>query len=101
MKFTDYITKKMTDSVIVDCLERIIHSLVRIAEAQEIIAGIAKPKSSLDELNIEVVNVTEEQVYEEEKLEARKSAAEKMEANKLKSPWAEDNLSTDDLESIE
>lgn len=76
--------------------------LKRIADALEVIAGIKKIEEPIKEqATVSLIEVSEEDIYNEERLSNIENANSKMQRNELNSLWVEDNLSADELESIE
>lgn len=83
-------------------LSRQTTQLKRIADALEIIAGIKKIEEAVKEkATVSLIEVSEEDIYNEERAANVENANSKMQKNELNSLWVEDNLSADELESIE
>lgn len=81
-------------------LYKLIELLERIAIALEARAGIESPRNSED-IKIERLTSSEEEIYKSEIKENLELIQSKMDSNELKAFWEEDNLSIDDLESLE
>lgn len=76
--------------------------LKRIADALEVIAGITKiEEPTKEQATVSLIEVSEEDIYNEERAANVENANTKMQKNDLNSFWVEDNLSVDELESIE
>lgn len=79
----------------------LLNLLERIALALEKSVGIEKSEKPKEQIKVSLIEVSEEDIYNEERLSSIENANSKMQKNDLNSFWVEDNLSADELESIE